>query len=147
MNQHIIAGMVVAGVSLLAAPSADARYDEHDAKRDCERVISREHDYRGARNVRVRRDGKHSYRVEGRLRRKGNDRDFYCRIRNKEVVDVYVEGDHYRDHYQDRGRDWGRYDDYDRNDYRDRVYNDDRYRRDQGNYRNDRYYPRGDWRY
>ena len=147
MNQQIIASMVVAGFSLLAVPSADARYDEHDAKRDCERAISREHDYRRTRNVEVRRDGKHSYRVEGRLRRKGNDQDFRCRIRNKKVVDLYVEGDYYRDHYQDRGRDRRQYNDHDRNDYRDRVYNDDRYRRNEGYYRNEGQYPRGGWQY
>jgi hypothetical protein len=147
MNKQIFAGIVAVSVSVLAVPSADARYDEHDAKRDCERSLSREHDFRGMRNVEVRRDGKRSYRVEGRLRRKGNDQDFYCRIRNKKVVDVYVEGDYYRDHYQDRGRDRRRYDDRNQNDYRDRGYNDNRYRHDEGYYRNEGHYPRGGWQY
>jgi len=145
MNKQIIASLIVAGASLLAVPSADARYDEHDAKRDCKNALSRDHGYRGARNVEVRRDGKHSYRVEGRLRTKGHDRDFYCRIRKKRVVDVYVEGDRDRYRDRDRDRDRGHHDDYYRNDYRDRVYRDDRYRRDEGSYRSDRYYPHGDW--
>ena len=145
MNNQIIVGIVVLVACLMVVPSADARYDEHDAKRDCERAISRDRGYRGARNVEVRRDGKHSYRVEGRLRMKGDDRDFYCRIRNKRVVDLYVEGD--RDRYRDHDRDRRGYDDHYRNDYRDRGYSDDRYRHDQGNYHGDQYYPRGDWRY
>lgn len=149
MNNQVFAGIAALCASMVLVPSANARYDDHDAKRDCERAISRDRGYRGARNVEVRRDGKHSYRVEGRLRMKGDDRDFYCRIRDKRVVDLYVEGDNdrYRDGYRDRGRDRGRYDDHYRNDYRERGYNDDRYRRDHGYYSDDRSYPRGDWHY
>ena len=83
----------------LAAPSAHARYDEHDAQRDCENKLSHDNRYKGLRNVNVHEQGHNSYRVTGKVRMDGNDRDFSCRIRHREVVNWHVEGSYSNGNY------------------------------------------------
>ena len=53
MNEPTLFCLVASLCLSLTAPAAFARYDEHDAERDCKRRISRDVRYKGTRDVRV----------------------------------------------------------------------------------------------
>lgn len=72
---------------------AYARYDDHDAKRACEREVTRSYGYSvdDIRNSQVSDKGHHDYRVSGEIRIRGaKDKRYVCKIRDKEVVNVKV---------------------------------------------------------
>jgi len=89
----------------LATSSAYARYDEHDAKRDCERKVEQDSRYDGLRNIEVDDQGHDSYRVTGKVRMQGNDASFNCRIRHREVVSWNVRGGHHGNNHHNNNDD------------------------------------------
>jgi hypothetical protein len=86
-------GLTTALCLSFAAPAAYANYDQHDAKRDCERKISHDRRYKGLQNVKVDDRGNHNFRITGKVRMDGKDADFNCRIRHREVVSWNIEDD------------------------------------------------------
>ena len=75
-------------VGLLPA-TAYARYDYHDATRDCERYVTRAYGYDEFSDIQVQDEGHHDYKVRGKVVIHGaRDRDFICNINHKEVVNV-----------------------------------------------------------
>ena len=89
--------LAIGGVVCLSLGTAPvyARYDEHDARRDCERKISTDRRYKGLRNVHVDSRGNHSYNVSGKVRMKGKDQTFSCRVRHKKVVSWRIDEDYH----------------------------------------------------
>jgi len=93
MNRSSLIAIGTAVCLSMAAVPAYAKYDENDAKRDCESKISSDRRYKGLRNVHVNSQGNHSYKVTGKVQMDGKDGDFNCRIRHKEVVSWHIDSD------------------------------------------------------
>jgi len=100
-SKHIIT--LSAAVALtLGAATAQARYDERDAKRDCEDKLSQDSRYEGWRGVQVERNGNHNFTISGKVRMQGeSDPRFTCRIRHKEVVSWHINSRHHGNDHDD----------------------------------------------
>lgn len=83
-----IGSALVLGAGLLLPAIAEARYDENDAMRACERYIAGSYGYNDFRNVNVTGEGHHDYTVRGNIPA-GNKR-FVCNILHKDVVNVKI---------------------------------------------------------
>ena len=103
MKHPILIGLGTLLSIALAASPAHARYDEHDAQRDCEGKVLHDDRYKGLRNVKVSDQGHHSYNVTGKVRMDGNDHHFFCRIRHREIVSWHVEGSYSNGKYGNSG--------------------------------------------
>jgi len=88
----------------LGAATAQARYDERDAKRDCEDKLSQDSRYEGWRSVQVDRNGNHNFTITGKVRMQGEtDPRFTCRIRHKEVVSWHIDSRHHGNDHDGNG--------------------------------------------
>ena len=93
-NIHMITLGAAVAIALGSA-TAQARYDEHDAQRDCEDKLSQDSRFEGWRGVQVDRNGSQNYTVTGKVRMQGErDPSFVCRIRHKEVVSWHINSRH-----------------------------------------------------
>lgn len=72
--------------------TADARYDEKDAVRDCERKISSDRRVDDFYAIKVHDERHHSFHVEGKAAmRNAKDPFFSCQVIHKEVVSWRIE--------------------------------------------------------
>jgi len=112
-------GALATLLSFTLMPQAHARYDHHDAERDCEHKILRKSDrYKEIYDVHVKDKGHDEYRVKGKIRMSGDDAHFKCKVEDRRVVDLDIDGDdHHRGHHD-------RYDDDDRGRYSSHGRND-----------------------
>ncbi len=78
--------------TVLALSVAEARYDENDARRDCERKLRTDSRFKAMNDVRIEDQGNNSYRVKGMASLNGPDQPFNCRVRHGEVVSWNIEG-------------------------------------------------------
>ena len=125
--RSLAVGLGAIGLALFSL-QVRAGYDEHDAQRDCERAIQDRYGYSDIYNVHAERRGHHNkYLITGKIRiHHGSDQHFRCKTKNKQVVDLDIDGynsygggDSYHRNYDRRDSYYG----YDRGD----RYGDDGY--------------------